>query len=68
LSIAGILLWRWRSSLRRGCHIRNCYIERRGWRIIILIVSPQLSIGLHQRLVADGVLNLDLRLARDTDA
>jgi hypothetical protein len=68
LSIANILLWRWRSSLRRGCHIRYCYMNMRGLWIIILIISSQLGIRLHQSLLAHGVLNLHLGLASDTDA
>jgi hypothetical protein len=53
LRIAGIRLWWW-NSLRRGRHIeyadRN---KRRLGHIIILIISPQLSIGLHQSLLVD---------------
>jgi hypothetical protein len=41
---------------------------RRWGHIIILIISPQLSIGLHQGLLADRVLDLHLRLASNTDA
>jgi hypothetical protein len=40
---------------------------RRGLWINIPIVSPQLGIGLRQRLLADGVLDLHLGLASDTD-
>jgi hypothetical protein len=43
-------------------------MNRRGLGIIILIVSPQLSIRLHQRLLADGILDLHLRLSSYTDA
>jgi len=60
LSITSILLWRWWSSLRRGWHIRYCYMNMRGLWIIILIVLPQLGIRLHQCLLADGVLDLYL--------
>jgi len=41
--------------------------ERQG-HIIILIISPQLSIGLHQSLLADRFLDFLLRLASNTDA
>jgi hypothetical protein len=41
---------------------------RRHGHIIILIISPQLSIGLHQGLLADKVLNLHPQLASNTDA
>jgi hypothetical protein len=68
LSITSILL-RWRSSLRRGCHIRYCYMNRRGrWHIIILIVLLQLGIGLHQCLLVDGIQDLHFRLSSYTDA
>jgi uncharacterized membrane protein YqaE (UPF0057 family) len=68
LSITDIL-WRWKSRLRRGCHIRYCYRNMRGWwHIIIRIVSPQLGIGLHQSLLADGILDLHLWLTSYTNA
>jgi hypothetical protein len=68
LGITGILL-RWWSSLRRGRNIWYSYrnMRRRG-NIIILIISPQLSIGLHQSLLTDRILDLHLRLASNTDA
>jgi hypothetical protein len=68
LSIASILLWRWRSSLRRGYHIRYCYMNMRRLWIIILIISSQLGIRLHQHLLGNGVLDLHRGLASDTDA
>jgi len=44
-------------------------MDGRGMRIIIIwIISPQLGIGFHQRLLADGVLNLHLGLTSDYDA
>jgi len=43
-------------------------MDMRGLWIIILIVSLQLGIGLHQCLLADGVPDLHLGLASDTDA
>jgi hypothetical protein len=67
LSITCILLWRWQSSLRRGCHIKYCYMNMRGLWIIILTVSPRLVIRLHQRLLANGVLDLHLGFASYTD-
>jgi hypothetical protein len=68
LSITNILLW-WRSSLRGGGHVRDCYRNRRGWwHIIIRIVSPQLGIGLHQSLLADGILDLHIWLTSYTNA
>jgi len=54
---------RWRSNLTRGCHIRYYCRNMRGWwHIIILIVSSQLGIGLHQSLLADGILETSLAL------
>jgi hypothetical protein len=41
-------------------------MRRRG-HIIILIISPQPIIGLHQGLLADRVLDLHLWLASNTD-
>jgi hypothetical protein len=68
MRITGILL-RWWSSLRRGRHIWYSYrnIRRQG-HIIILNISSQLSIGLHQSLLADRILDLHLRLANNTEA
>jgi hypothetical protein len=43
-------------------------MNMKGLWIIILIISSQLGIRLHQRLLADGVLNLHLGLASDIDA
>jgi len=67
LRVASILLW-WQNSLRRGCHIWNAYRNRRRrGHIIILLIELQLSIGLHQSLLADRILDLHLRLASNTD-
>jgi hypothetical protein len=67
LRIAIILLWR-QSNLGRRRHARYAYRNRRRRHIIIGIISPLLSIGLHQSLLADRILNLHLRLASNTDA
>jgi hypothetical protein len=68
MRIADIRLWWWNSLIRRR-HIwyadRN---RRRRGHIIIRIISPQLSIGLHQSLLADRILNLHLRVTSNTDA
>jgi len=42
-------------------------MKRRGLWIIISIVSPQLGIRLHQHLLANGILDLHLRLSSYTD-
>jgi len=47
MSIAGILLWRWRSILRRRCHIKYCYMDGKGLWNIIQIITPQLGVRLH---------------------
>jgi len=67
LRIPDIRLW-WRNSLRRGHHIWYADRNRRRGHIIILIISPQLSIGLHKSLLADRILDLHLRLTSNTDA
>jgi len=36
--------------------------------LIIGVISPQLRIGLHQGLLADGLLDLHLRFASDIDS
>jgi len=41
---------------------------RGGGHIIILIISPQLSIGLHHSLLTDRILDLHLRFTSNTDA
>jgi hypothetical protein len=43
-------------------------MNMRGLWIIILIISSQLDIRLHQRLLVDGVLDLHPRLTNNTDA
>jgi hypothetical protein len=42
--------------------------RRRRGHIIILLIVPQLSIGLHQSLLANRILDLHLRLVSNTDA
>jgi len=60
----------WRDSLRRGSQTRyvNRNRRRRGHTIIIWIISPQLSIWLHQRLFAEWIRDLHLWLASNSDA
>jgi hypothetical protein len=54
-------------GLRGGSHVQKT--DRHGSRdLIIRIISPLLCIGLHQSLLADGILNLHLRLSSNTDA
>lgn len=69
LRIAGILL-RWQRSLGGRRHARYAYRDRwrRGHLIVIRIISPQLSIRLHQRLLAQWILDLHLWLASYTNA
>jgi hypothetical protein len=40
LSIACIMLWRRRSSMRRGCYIRHLNMNRRRLRSFIMIFTP----------------------------
>jgi len=56
-------MWRRRSSLKGGSFIGHHNMNGRGLWSVILIFTPQLGIGLHQGLLADGILDLHLRLS-----
>lgn len=62
------LRFRRRDGLGGGSHVRktNKHGSRYG-HLIIGVISSQLSIGLHQSLLADGLLNLHLRFSNNID-
>jgi hypothetical protein len=50
-------------------HIRKADWHSSRWgHLIIGVISPQLRIGLHQCLLADGLLDFHLRFSSDIDS